>query len=794
MSNPVMSNATLTKVMPGLKSLSPTKTMVPLKVLATWLFLFTVAMAPIAAQSAPCIVPDDGNGTTEIPPVGCVYVSPSETYTIVDGLPPGTTIELKPVHRDFDCGMSCGAPGGDLGGEVEDYSETLIFLATGTGELDGFKRVLFLPGSTQTQSAPRTPGDPVQTFDTDFSSYLAATAAGDPDFAVLQIVAGTSFGLSSPGQTTLTTLGNGTFMVDSFFDIAYQISFEGAPGGALEGLAGITAGTLRVEAAMERNPCSAPDSGTGTVMLPPDCEYRSLHSITDGLPGGTTLEISSRLTDFSCAVRGGAGSCAQAGGSLGGEVETFDGVAVLQIQGTGTLSDFRKTVRVPVSVETHSAPRTAGDSIQGFLTSLVDLDGALPAGDLDFSSLEIVAGSSNGLPSPGYMSLIDQGGSTYQVDSFFDIEYRISFAGAVGGALEGLSGTTSSETSLKIDKGLSGSVESDNGTGKITLPPPNSAYVRPHEALSLSDGLSAGTEIETTVKLSSFVCDPAPCSTSGGNLGGEIQNYTAIFEMDMLGTGSLAGFQRTLQIPVMVETHSAPTAGSVPGVVADAFHTRGSNDVEIELVAMGGLLPAGDEDFTELEITIETESVGPNPGSLSLTDLGDGTFGVDSFFDISYRIDFTGEKGGSLDGVSSTNRGTARLTADRDPGAQTRDITIAVIGVAHLSDDVAFAGDLGLFSLDDDSDATLSNERTFHNLAAGTFDITAATPMGWSLTEIQCVDPDLGSSVDLSMNLAQAELDLGESVRCTFRVVDDNVLFLDGFESGDTNAWSTVTP
>jgi hypothetical protein len=63
---------------------------------------------------------------------------------------------------------------------------------------------------------------------------------GDPDFDVLRIRAGSNFGLPSPGQTTLTDNGNGTFAVDSFFDIVYEIEFQGAPGGTLDGLAGTT--------------------------------------------------------------------------------------------------------------------------------------------------------------------------------------------------------------------------------------------------------------------------------------------------------------------------------------------------------------------------------------------------------------------------------------------------------------------------------------------------------------------------------------------------------------------------
>ncbi|MFQ5417921.1 MAG: hypothetical protein ACE5FL_12845, partial [Myxococcota bacterium] len=50
----------------------------------------------------------------------------------------------------------------------------------------------------------------------------------------------------SPGHTTLTDLGNGTFNVDSFFDITYTIQFQGAAGSALDGLSGTTQATIQM--------------------------------------------------------------------------------------------------------------------------------------------------------------------------------------------------------------------------------------------------------------------------------------------------------------------------------------------------------------------------------------------------------------------------------------------------------------------------------------------------------------------------------------------------------------------
>ena len=75
---------------------------------------------------------------------------------------------------------------------------------------------------------------------------LQGEIVGDPDFDLLRITSGTDLAMPSPGQTTLYQLQSGDFVVDSFFDISYQIDFVGAPGSPLEGLAGTTMATIRI--------------------------------------------------------------------------------------------------------------------------------------------------------------------------------------------------------------------------------------------------------------------------------------------------------------------------------------------------------------------------------------------------------------------------------------------------------------------------------------------------------------------------------------------------------------------
>ena len=739
--------------------------------MALWALMAGIAVGGFAQPDDACVVQDDGTGSAELPPPLCAYQSPDEVLMIIDGLPPGTTIELEPIYQSFICPKlgDCGVPGGDLGGEVEDFDAALILIAEGTGDLDGFSRLLAVPTFSQTHSGPRNPGDPVQSFPTDLVILQGLLPPGDPDFANLQLLAGSGFGLPSPGQTTLTRLGppGSDFQVDSIFDVSYQITFTGAPGGALEGLGGTTNGTVRIDATGERQPCVADDDGTGTVELPPEpCDYLSplgQYEIIDGLPPGTTLELDPRHTDFVCDA---PADCGQPGGNLGGEVESFESALVLQLAGTNALGNFRRTLRLPTTVETHSGPRTPGDPLQSFVTELFSLEGSLPAGDPDFDALTITAGTDNGYPSPGHTTLTDLGGGTFHVDSFFDITYQIDFVGAPGGALDGLSGTTVGRVRVTARSGKTDSVEADNGLGTATLPPEGGEYVAGDQLMQIIDGLPPGTEIELDPSLWLFFCQTTPCGITGGGLGGSTELFDATLDLALRGTGSLTGFQRNLQVPMTVRTDSGPYTPGDPVHVLDA-----------EIISLQGQI-FGDPDFDELTIVAGSANGLPSPGHTTLTDQADGTFLVDSFFDIDYRIDFVGAPGGQLDGLSGSTTGEVRLTAceREDPQAPPRNVTIVKEADPQGTTLFPFTGLASTSLLDNGSSP---NWRTFNNLSPGVYTVAESLPGGaWMLDDILCVDPDAGTTVDLAAAEATIDLDLGEAVLCTFdnRCTDDLVL------------------
>jgi len=211
-----------------------------------------------AAFGAPCDVQDNGTGTASLPPAGCEYIMPNNVFVIDNDLPPGTTIELDAIHKNFLCNSPsglctialpsgvCEGPGGSLGGTAECYQSALQLSISGTGGLSTFSRNITMQMDAEVHAGPRTPGDPLQSFPSELFR-LQGEIFGDPDFCTFRIRAGAQNGLPSPGSKTLSDDGGGIFAVSSFFDVEYEIDFIGCPGSQLEGFGGTSSGNALLQ-------------------------------------------------------------------------------------------------------------------------------------------------------------------------------------------------------------------------------------------------------------------------------------------------------------------------------------------------------------------------------------------------------------------------------------------------------------------------------------------------------------------------------------------------------------------
>jgi hypothetical protein len=208
-------------------------------------------------------------------------------------------------------------------------------------------------------------------------------------------------------------------------------------------------------------PVIVPDNGSGTAQMPILADYPSLTPmmIVDGLPMGSQVNIAAtHETPTNYAE--------QAGGTLGGTRSAGGGpLFTWQMTGTGVFAAFNRTIVMPgggsvasffdpaftvsgSNYEVHAAPRMLAAPVQTYATDMFRMFSQI-IGDPDFDLLRFTAGTDFGMPSPGQTKLT-QVGPNWNVESFFDVTYRIDFVGRAGGTFSGMSGSTTRTVRLQI--------------------------------------------------------------------------------------------------------------------------------------------------------------------------------------------------------------------------------------------------------------------------------------------------------------------------------------------------------
>ena len=233
----------------------------------------------------PCVEPAVG-GTIILPPGLCGYVSPDQVHMLINALPPGTDLHLNASHQRFFNVMT--AVNLQTANNTETFDSDLEMHLTGTGILSGVDCALTMtPLHAVVETEPAQAGQPVQDFKSNMRS-LTGTLASDTScnlFNSLTVEAGTDHGLPSPGHVRLVQRPDGTFDVNSYFDVNVRMSFEGKTGSILDGMAGTTTqivrmGTVSNVAAWGTAIPPVPDGSVGTGM-----------TCSRGVPDGSAIDL-----------------------------------------------------------------------------------------------------------------------------------------------------------------------------------------------------------------------------------------------------------------------------------------------------------------------------------------------------------------------------------------------------------------------------------------------------------------------------------------------------------------------
>jgi hypothetical protein len=137
------------------------------------------------------------------------------------------------------------------------------------------------------------------------------------------------------------------------------------------------------------------------------------------------------------------------------------------------------------------------------------------------------------------------------------------------------------------------------------------------------------------------------------------------------------------------------------------------------------------------------------------------------------------------DGGTTVDLATRKVTFDLD-GGETIDCTVTNQPTAPTKGDVkftlnttpdnaidvSFSGGLGSFALDDDGnpDNGLTNWADFLSRDAGTYAETVSVPTGWTVSALQCTDPDGGTTTNAADGTLSIDLDPTETVSCAVTV------------------------
>jgi hypothetical protein len=396
--------------------------------------------------------------------------------------------------------------------------------------------------------------------------------------------------LPSPGRTTVLPGSGNTFVIDSFFDVFTELSIDGGPFQPQTTAAG------RLE--LERIP---PTVTLPTADLPPEPDPPNCARLKSHYVGIDLHALFPNGVDFSNPVHKCFKNVVRTTDpGTGDESESFDSIV------EGTIDDGSGPQPITLSGPVTTVARGKGGATTGsWDTEIVSMS---LIGDVGGVSIEIR--ESPGLPSPGRLQVAPDG-SDFVIDSFFDVFTELSIDGGP------FQPQTTGAGRMTLEP-VRPSVRLHSPNLPPERDPPNCDRIvsryRGHDVHALfPGGIDFSNPIHSCFKNAQITTDPGT--------GDETETVDSIVE----GTLDLGAGPQPVTLTGPVTTVVRGKGGA----------TTGSWDTEILSMSLSG-------DVGGVSIEIRESPSSQSPGKTSVLDNGDGTFQIDSFFDVFTELSVDG--------------------------------------------------------------------------------------------------------------------------------------------------------
>ena len=310
---------------------------------------------------------------------------------------PGGVHLSRPRNKCFENVQVSTDPG--TGDETDQFDATL----TGLVDDGSGPQLVTLTGPVKVLVRGKG-GATTGSWDTEILSMDLSGNVGGVDIDIRE-----SPSLPSPGETSVTDIGGGEFVIDSFFDVFTELSVDGGP------FQPQTNEAVRMDLKHVRPNVIRPDASLPPEPNPPDC-----NQVVSGYAGLDLHALFPNGVDFSDPLH----SCFQniqvtIDPQTGDEIEQFDSIV------EGVVDDGSGPQPVVLTGPVKTVVRGKGGATTGsWQTEILSMDLSGNVGGVDIDIRE-----SPGRRSPGETRIDDIGGGEFQVDSFFDVFTELSVDG-----------------------------------------------------------------------------------------------------------------------------------------------------------------------------------------------------------------------------------------------------------------------------------------------------------------------------------------------------------------------------